>query len=267
MKLHIEHQTHFKFNKSIGYSIQQLRLTPQDGFGQRVNNWQIKVSGNTTASTDAFGNSMHTLVTDKLHQEVTITAFGEVETNLDLPASVDMLRLPIYLRNTELTEPNTAIIEFSQSFLPTSKSVDESVLNTLMDNVHQRILFDPHANEAQQSSINVFAAEKALTQGISHLFISCCRVLKVPARIVHGYYFNQTNNQLEDHSWVDAWLNDSGWHSFDVANNLRANGVHIRLATGLDYRNACPVSSIINESSKEQLSVNFKVQAMSQMQQ
>lgn len=267
MKLHIEHQTRFTFNKSIAYSIQQLRLTPQDGFGQRVNNWQINVSGNTTPSMDTFGNTMHTVVTDALHQEVTITAVGEVETDLDLPAAADKLGLPVYLRSTELTEPNAAIVQFSQSFLPAGKYVDKSVLNGLMDGIYQHIQFDSHADGAQQSAINVFTAGKGLTQGIAHTFISCCRVLKIPARIVHGYCFNLASNQLEDHSWADAWLSDSGWHSFDVANNSSANGVHIRLATGLDYRSACPVSSSMYGSGKEQLSVSLKVHAMSQMQQ
>lgn len=267
MKLHIEHQTHFKFNKSIGYSIQQLRLTPQNGFGQRVKNWHIKVSGSSTPSTDAFGNTMHTLITDTPHQEVVITASGEVETDLDFPATADTLGLPIYLRNTALTEQNPEILQFSHRFLPSSQCPDTHMLKDLMNVIYERIQFDPDADETHQSAIDTFSAGKGLSQGMAHLFISCCRALKVPARMVHGYFFNPDTKQLEDHSWADAWLNKSGWHSFDVANNASANGVHIRLATGLDYRSACPVSTVISNTNQGQLSVNYKVQAISQMQQ
>lgn len=267
MKLHIEHQTHFTFNKSVGYSIQQLRLTPQDGFGQRVNHWHLTVSGCATPSTDAFGNTIHTLVTDVFHQQVMITASGEIETDLDLPATADKLGLPIYLRNTALTEPNLAIMAYAQSFLGAGTVVNTEVLNTLMGDIYQRIQLDHHADEAQQSAVDTFSAGKGLTQGMAHLFISCCRALNVPARLVHGYCFNLGSNQLEDHSWADAWLNGKGWHSFDVANNTASNGVHVRLATGLDYRSACPVSSTMQDLGTEQLKVNFKVHAMSQMQQ
>lgn len=36
MKLNIEHRTRYQFDAPLSYTIQQLRLTPQDGFGQRV---------------------------------------------------------------------------------------------------------------------------------------------------------------------------------------------------------------------------------------
>ena len=114
MKLNIEHRTCYAFNKPVGYTIQQLRLTPQDGFGQRVNNWHVKVSGRTSPYTDAFGNTTHMLVMDSPHQEIVITASGEVETDLDLSQNVlsqssnltpnpDDLALPVYLRNTAFT--------------------------------------------------------------------------------------------------------------------------------------------------------------------
>jgi transglutaminase-like putative cysteine protease len=81
--------------------------------------------------------------------------------------------------------------------------------------------------------------------------------------LVHGYYYNYESKQLEHHSWADAWLFETGWQSFDIANNALSNGIHIRLATGLDYHDACPIISML---SNEQMSVDFKVQTMNQQQ-
>lgn len=267
MKLNIEHLTRYTFNKPVSYTIQQLRLTPQDGFGQRVSNWHIKVSGRTSPQTDAYGNATHTLVMDSPHQEIIISASGEVETDIDLPPNSDDLALPVYLRNTVLTQANDEIRQLAHNFMPHGQIVNKSVLMALMNGITKTVVWVKEADEKQQSAIDMLAGNKVLSQGMAHLFISCCRALKVPARFVHGYCFNPVSNQLEHHSWADAWLVGDGWQSFDVANNTQSNGVHVRLATGLDYRDACPISGVIRDLDQEQLSVNFKVHEMSQIQQ
>lgn len=275
MKFNIEHHTRFAFNKPIGYTIQQLRLTPQDGFGQRVSNWQVKVSGLSSKQIDTFGNTTHTLVMDAPHQEIMISATGEVETDLDWSADLlaknktkhDDLALPIYLRNTALTKANEKLIQFAQQISSQHQTINKDLLTALMNGISQTIMWDKTTAENLQSAIATLESGKALSQGMTHLFISCCRALKVPARFVHGYCFNPATKQLENHSWADAWLVGIGWQSFDVANNTPSNGIHIRLATGLDYRDACPISSVMHDIGNEKMSVDFKVHEMSQIQQ
>ncbi len=265
MKLNIEHSTRYTFNKPLGYTIQQLRLTPQDGFGQRVRNWQVKVSGHSTQHTDAFGNTAHILVVDSPHQELLITASGEVETDLDLPPVNNHLALPIYLRNTLLTASDNEIKSFVNSILANRQVVNINVLTDLMNAIVEEISWKKDSDENKQSAIETFVTKTALSEGFAHLFIACCRAIRVPARLVHGYWFNAGN--LEHHSWADAWIIGQGWQSFDVMNNCKSNGVHVRLATGLDYRDACPISRVIRELDDVQLSLNFKVQEITQMQQ
>lgn len=274
MKFNIEHHTRFAFNKPVGYTIQQLRLTPQDGFGQRVNNWQVKVSGLSSTQTDAFGNITHTLVKDAPHQEIMIIATGEVETDLDRLEDLleknhiehDDLPLTIYLRNTSLTIANEAILKFAQKIASQHQTSNNELLTAVMNSIAQTVIWDKTTAENQQSAIATLTAGNALSQGMAHLFISCCRALKIPARLVHGYCFNPATKQIENHSWADAWLVETGWQSFDIANNMPSNGIHIRLATGLDYRDACPVSCV-HDIANDNMSVDFKVHETSQMQQ
>lgn len=271
MKLNIEHSTRYILNKPVAYTIQQLRLTPQDGFGQHVHNWHVKVSGRTSAQIDAFGNTTHTLVMDSPHQEIIITASGEVETEIDMPRgpvfSPEDLALPVYLRHTRLTQVNEDIRQFAHGFSSQGQTVDRELLMALMNGISQTVKWSKDTDDNQQSAIETLTCGKGLSQGLAHLFIACCRVLKVPARFVHGYCFNPVSNQLENHSWADAWLVGAGWQSFDVANNVPSNGVHVRLATGLDYRDACPVSSVMRDIDYQKTLVKFKVQEMSQVQQ
>ena len=268
MKFNIENHTRFAFNKPVRYTIQQLRLTPQDGFGQRVSNWQIKVNGLSSAQIDTYGNTTHTLVMDTPHQEIIITATGEVETELkwsteDVTVKHDNLALPTYLRQTELTKVSDQIIQFRNQFVSPDQTINKDLVMALMAGISQAIKWDKDAAKNHQSAIATLQAGKGLSQGITHLFISCCRTLRIPARLVHGYYYNDETKQLEHYSWADTWLVENGWQSFDIVNNAPSNGIHVRLATGLDYRDACPITSIM---SSEQMSVDFKIQTMAQQQ-
>lgn len=275
MKFNIEHQTRFAFNKPVGYTIQQLRLTPESGFGQRVSNWQLKVSGLSSPQIDTFGNTTHTLVLDVPHQEIIISVTGEVETDLDsttttndanetLATKYENLALPIYLRNTKLTEANDQVIQLSDQFLTKGEPHTLTMLTALMHGISQKIVYDHNAAEHQQSAITTLAEGKGLSQGMAHLFISCCRASKIPARLVHGYCYNHETKQLDYHSWADAWLLKDGWQSFDIAKNARSNGIHVRLATGLDYRDACPISRVMLDVVHEKMSINSKVHAIAQ---
>lgn len=266
MQLVIQHQTRYALNTLSDYSIQQLRLTPQDGFGQRVKNWTLKVSGSMSRYRDAFGNTAHTLVLDTPHEEITITASGEVETGADIPPATDRLSLPVFLRNTPLNRPDDAIRHFAQEFLTVGKGTNEAVLVELMHAINRRTKLQSPSGELPKSAVDTFVDGVGSSHDMAHLFIACCHALAVPARFVHGYWVDSAMNTIESHGWADAWLIDHGWMSFDIANDCLSNGVHVRLATGLDYRDACPVSTVMNDA-RERLSVSVKMQEMEQAQQ
>jgi transglutaminase-like putative cysteine protease len=102
MQLSIQHTTQYIYSDPLNYSIQQLKLTPHDGFGQRVKNWSISVNGQLSQHQDTYGNIVHTMVLDGNHSEIKLVAKGEVETGLPIKANEERLPLPIFLRNTAL---------------------------------------------------------------------------------------------------------------------------------------------------------------------
>jgi transglutaminase-like putative cysteine protease len=45
MRLKISHMTEYTYAEPVEFALQRLRLTPQDGPGQHVLNWQTSVTG------------------------------------------------------------------------------------------------------------------------------------------------------------------------------------------------------------------------------
>jgi transglutaminase-like putative cysteine protease len=263
MNLTIEHRTRYAFERPVSYTIQQLRLTPRDGFGQRVRRWEIRVNGAISPYSDTFGNVAHTLVVDKPHDEISITATGEVETGLELPPPEDVLPISVYLRVTPLTLVDTPLAEFAVLFKSKHGGMDDVGLTAMMHAIRERVRL--RSDVPLRAASQAFAVGFGTARDQAHIFIACCRKLGLPARYVSGYRFDKTGSKMESHAWVDVWLESSGWLSFDVTYGQRANGIHVRLATGLDDRDACPVNGVLRGDG--QMSFSLLAHGMEQAQQ
>lgn len=241
MHLSITHTTQYLYDQPLLYSIQQLKLTPQDGFGQRVKHWAIAVNGQLHQHVDTYGNIVHSLVVDSNTSEIKIVAKGEVETGLSYSEVHEDLPLAIYLRNTHLTQPDKGIQAFSASFGSIETVSD---LQRLSEQIVQRVPYVKGATGVYTTASQALEAGTGVCQDHAHIWIACCRALNIPARYISGYLFTDQGDLLESHAWSEAWLEGLGWVGMDVSNRCLVNGAHVRLAVGLDYHDACPVSGI-----------------------
>jgi transglutaminase-like putative cysteine protease len=250
MELTIEHRTRYHYEMPQQYTIQQLRLTPQTGFGQQVGQWDVRVNGCVNRYADAFGNISHTLVVDTPHQEITITATGRVTTGLQANSHDTVLPLAVYLRSTHLTTCDGALSEFARAFKVQSGQLNESNILMMMQAIVHAVTYQGDNSAGFMSTAaDAYATGASNSVDYTHIFIACCRSLGIPARYVSGYLYLKNDNQMINHGWADVWLGDTlGWQSYDVLNGQRANGVHVRLATGLDYRDACPINGLLTNA-------------------
>lgn len=234
MLLNIEHQTQYVYSDVVQYTIQQLRLTPRNGMGQHVKQWELKVNGQLHAFEDTFGNTTHTLVIDQPHQELLISVSGEVETGVSGLEAHQPLPLAIYLRDTPLTQPDAAITAFAKQYA-------KAPVAELMQALRDRMQYIKGATQVDTTAAEAFRLGQGVCQDHTHIFIACCRSLGLPARYVSGYLFTPDGSLMQTHAWVDVWQTDH-WLGLDVSNGTLVDEMHVRLATGLDYRSASPVT-------------------------
>lgn len=265
MLLKIEHKTHYAYSEVVDYTIQQLRLTPQNAHGQRLLHWDVRVNGNLHTFEDAHGNVTQTLVIDSPHQEVSIIAFGEVETNVVETAILETIPLPIYLRQTPLTQPDSAVKAFASTFAKQTKNAE--LILFMMKKIMEKIAYVKGSSEVKTTAAQAFALGEGVCQDQTHVLLACCREIGIPARYVSGYLFTDDARQMESHAWADIWLEGLGWQSFDVLNQCKTNGKHVRLAVGLDYREASPVSGMRVGGGDEAMKVSVQVEQIQQQSQ
>lgn len=267
MELSIEHRTSYAYSEAVNYTIQQLRLTPQDGFGQHVKRWEIRVNGHLHPFDDVYGNAAHTLVLDNPHQAIHIVASGQVETGLEYSATDNRLPLGIYLRTTPLTEAHGELERFALDYQGHVEGEDSAWLDEMVDAIIGQVPYGRGNTAVDTPASEAFILGNGVCQDHAHIFVACCRRLGLPARYVSGYLFTEDGSLMESHAWADVWQSEIGWRSIDVSNRCRTGGQHVRLAVGLDYRDACPVSGMRVGGGLETMGANVRISQSGQAQQ
>src|SRR3977135_1778643 len=118
MQMHIRHETWYRYERPVKYSVQSLHLTPRRDLSQRALTWTITAPGRRLEQVDAYGNISHLLTIEEPHREIQIVVRGIVET-VDTEGRQDdgPLSPLAYLAPTPLTAPNDELRAFAQGVL------------------------------------------------------------------------------------------------------------------------------------------------------
>src|SRR5882672_2557826 len=262
MHLHIRHETTYRYDSPLKYSIQSLRLTPRRDPGQRPLSWRIQAPGRQLEQVDAYGNITHLLTLEEPHREISIVVSGVVDTGESgaplLPDEGPLSPLA-YLAPTALTRAGDPLREFATRHLAGSAPLRERLVQ-LNEAISDAIQYRPGTTEVTDDAATVFAHGAGVCQDQAHVFIACCRAAKVPARYVSGYFHAGDAGRVASHAWADAWLGaDDGWLSLDITHRVAAGARHCRLAVGRDYLDAAPIRGVRHGGGRERMQVAVSV--------
>ena len=272
MRLKVDHTTVYRYAEPPRRIIQLLRLTPSSFIGQSVVDWRLDVScdARLKESRDGYGNVTHMLYVEQPAEQLAITVTGLVLTQ-DQHGIVRGLgnELPpeVFLRPTPLTSAGPELMARAGKLIAPRESVLDR-LHRLNTAIHQLMRFDPEATSAETKAEEAFAAGHGVCQDFAHIFIAIARIWGIPGRYVSGHLFRSDGDHIQDaaHAWAEAWLDDLGWIAFDPANGLCADDSYVRVACGLDYRDASPIAGARLGGGSEELAVEVQVTGQAEVQ-
>ena len=251
MRLSVHHVTRFEFDQPSGHSIHDVRLTPKPASGQRVISWRIEGPGKRSEWLDGHGNQVTTFSVAHPHDRVEIVVHGLYEYVGADPwlryADAPTLPAPFWLRNPGLAHHDASVDPVVEGLAEMAAEPSRRVaaLHELMARVSRRIAYKTGVSTVDTTAAEALARGAGVAQDHAHVFIAACRRLGVPARYVSGYLRNDDPELYvgrTSHSWAEAWVPGLEWVGFDPANNMSPRGDSLRVAVGLDYRDAAPVS-------------------------
>jgi len=248
MRVRVSHEIKLDFSARVRSLHLNLRLTPRSFESQYVLRWRVAADLDATLKPreDPYGSILHSLGWHKPVEGVTITASGEVQTSDAIGVvrgAVDPLPADMYLRTSQLAQANAALRELADRVRP-GETLER--LHELMGLLHGEIAFTPGFG-GESSASEAFALKKGGAADFAHAFIACARGWGVPARFVTGYLVADAPEETaEMFAWAEALSPGLGWVAFDAVHDLCPNDRYVRVAVGLDAKDAAPLRSWTN---------------------
>jgi transglutaminase-like putative cysteine protease len=265
MRLAIRHVTTYDYDQPVAWGLQQVRMTPKPHKLQKVLRWDIAVEGGRSELSfeDQHRNLVHLLSLAPDARRLQITSEGEVEVtdaNGVLGLHGGWAPLWYFDRVTPRTRAGAGCRRLVQSVAAEPKRLLK--LHDLSAAILEALPWEAGASEVTWTAEEAIAAGKGVCQDHAHVFIACARAMGIPARYVSGYLLpEEGGTSAAGHAWAEAWIEDLGWVGYDIANQISPDGRYVRVATGLDYSEAAPVTGARRGAGGETLTVAVDVVA------
>ncbi|MGB8817430.1 MAG: transglutaminase family protein [Rhizobiaceae bacterium] len=264
MQLKISHTSTYHYDQPVPYALQRLRLTPLSNACQTVHGWTVNCHGaaKEVSFRDGFGNVCDLIRHERNAFEISITAEGTVTTHGTAGVfGEDGGQSPLWMygRQSMLTLPGNAIVDLANHVTAIAGPLEQ--LHALMQEVTVRMRYEAGWTDVETEAETALAAGHGVCQDLAHVFCAASRLNGIPARYVSGYLMmDGVEQQAASHAWAEAHVPGLGWVGFDPANNISPNEKYVRIAIGLDYRDAAPISGIRFGDAGEKLEVSVKVE-------
>jgi len=109
-------------------------------------------------------------------------------------------------------------------------------VQAICDFVHEHIGFDYQAARATRTAVEGFRERVGVCRDFTHLAVTLCRCMNIPARYTTGYLGDigvpALPSPMDFSAWFEVFLGDR-WHTFDARHNERRIG-RVVMARGRD---------------------------------
>jgi len=118
-------------------------------------------------------------------------------------------------------------------------------VQAVCDWVHESITFDYQQARADRTAYEALAERVGVCRDFTHLAVTLCRCLNIPARYATGYLGDigvpRDPNPMDFSAWFEVYLGGR-WHTFDARHNARRIG-RLVMAYGRDAADAAFTTS------------------------
>ena len=262
MRLNIRHITRYDFQDGVHYGLQQIRKTPKSTPLQNVVEWHTVIDGGRKELSfeDHHNNSVELVSFTPQTRHLTIISEGLVdvgESHGVLGRHRGPAPLWLYQTPTSRTQAKSGVRALVRG-LPSDNDLER--LYALSARIAETVTYTKGASESDWSAEESIFAAQGVCQDHAHIFVASARHMGIPARYMSGYLMLDDRTAGEAmHAWAEAHVPDLGWVGFDVSNGISPDTRYVRVATGLDYADAAPISGTRQGGTSESLTVEVHV--------
>jgi transglutaminase-like putative cysteine protease len=199
----------------------------------RTESWQSTPPLSLRSYTDLYGNPCTRVVLptgrSTLRYAAVVDVPDAVEDADESAPEVAPEQLPdgtlIYTLPSRYCLPDVLGDEAWQRF--GSHAAGYQRVQEICEHVHSHLTFRYGSSTAWSTAADVNSTRLGVCRDFTHLAISFCRALNIPARYVFGYLPDMDvalePAEMDFAAWMEVWLDDRWW-TFDPRNNTRRKG-------------------------------------------
>jgi transglutaminase-like putative cysteine protease len=265
MRLKILHTTTYHFEHPVFYGLQQLRLIPKSRAGQAVLHWKMEIEGGRaeTEFTDHHQNRVSLISFDPQATSIVVHCEGEVETSDTagvIGRHAGFAPLWFFKGSTDLTRAGARVRALTKG-LKDEEPEDIPRLHALSARIIAAVPYEIGVTYSTTTAEEAMEQSGGVCQDHAQIFVAAARYMGYPARYVSGYLLMSDRvHQDASHAWAEVYIEPLGWVGFDVSNGYSPDERYVRVATGLDYRDAAPISGLRYGKAGESMSIDIQVQ-------
>ncbi len=238
---------HYEYPGPIRDLHQRLVVVPPARHGdQYLSGHKLRVTISEACidtAQDSFGNSVYYLDLPEVESTVDFEVWSSIErtgpSNLPIVAASE---LGCYLEPTILTAPDP-VMEAVARDLSAQTSDPWRLADLINDWVWAAMRYTSGMTHVGTSASEALELGQGLCQDYSHIMLTLCRLVGLPARYVSGHLLGEGGS----HAWIEVLLpslhgSDYVAVAYDPTNHCRASWRHLTIAAGRDYRDVSPTS-------------------------
>lgn len=165
------------------------------------------------------------------HTNFRYTVSGRAERNSLLIE--ESKPLPIYSFPSSLTQPSPVLREFDSTITVVSDPMQQALI--IREAVYSWMKYVSGVTSVDTTASEAFEKKQGVCQDFTHIFITLCRMHKIPARYVSGLPVGEGAS----HAWAEVWVNGK-WFGIDPTRNCDADEKYLKFCTGRDFKD-CPI--------------------------
>jgi transglutaminase-like putative cysteine protease len=261
MRIKIEHHNRFTYDQAISEAYTELRLQPLSTGGQRCLAFSLapEPRQEVRAYQDRYGNDVHHFDVLQPHQQLVVSAVSEVltpEVYQPEPGELSPLEAFDYLAASSYAPIVREIAGLAEAHAAPDDPLATAL--ALMTAVHGALNYEKGVTDVHTTADQALQIGSGVCQDYSHLMLSACRHLGLPARYVSGYLYNN-GQTAASHAWVDVYVPGPGWLSLDPTHNRQQSAQYVRVAVGRDYSDVAPTRGVFKGQALEVLEVTVRL--------
>ncbi len=280
-RLHITHDTIYRYRTPVRFEPHRLVLRPREGHDVDVAAMTIDVKPDfeLSWSRDVFGNSIATLKLTSPSDMLHIRS----EVLLDRPA--DQARRHPYVRpidypvTYEPLEHSMAAAYLAASFPEDDADVRAFVFETLSfarrgdvsdvlpllnSAIYHRFGYRRREEKGVQTPSRTLKLGSGSCRDKATLFMECARVLGIASRFASGYLDCPASEagRAATHAWAEAYLPENGWCGFDPTLGETTSHKHVVVGVCNHPRGVMPVSGRFTGDASAFIGLQVAVQVV-----